>query len=534
MRSLGKLFAILAPLALAAPVLATAACGSDTGPSSDSCTGDKCDDLDLPDSEIPDSACDGVMRDVSGRRNAKVAGRLHDPVAQLLWHNTESCPTTYQDIMAKLREVDNDGCSGERDGIRTRVVSETAQLADEPTSYRLVTSRRCGDRAEHEVLFSLFGVRAGATSLPETVELIAFDKSEGVFNYYEAGPGEISFFGNSRDMKKGSEGNTRRCAQCHTGGGLIMKELDTPWMHWEGHTDTPGAADLVSAHPDLGTKASGSNMESVVKAGNREWNEARVDFLLEQGTLRDVLEPLFCTVEVNIDNGSDFPTTKMDSFSADSLLDPHLKGFGFLDIENQDYLDQMEENGQEVPGMGAADTLFAYAFIERAHADNNFVDALISRKIITEEFAKDVLAVDFTRPIFSSDRCDLLQQMPTERAKDATAEELTDSVIAALAGAEGGTPAGDLLANLEAEGGHNDIVDAFMESCEGLTSKQRTERMMRIQSLNRTKARELHVFEFPQTLPTDNLRVNEDSRLDPTNCELTNDYVSIQTAAAQE
>lgn len=532
MRSLGKLFAILAPLALAAPVLSTAACGSETGTgTNDSCTGDKCDDLDLPDSEVPASACDGVMHDVSGRSNERVAGRLHDPVANLLWHNDESCPSTYQDIMAKLREVDTEGCTDERDGIKTRVVSETAQLADEATSYRLVTSRRCGDRAEHDILFSLFGVRAGATSLPETVEIIAFDKTEGVFNYYEAGPDAIEFFGNSRDMKKGSQGNTRRCAVCHTGGGLIMKELDTPWLHWEGHTDTPGASDLVTAHADLGTKASGSNMESVVKAGNRAWNEARVDFLLEQGTLQDVLEPLFCTVEVNLDNGADFPTTKMTRFPVDSLLDPHLKGFGSLSIENEDYLAQMEANGQEVPGMGVPDTIFAYAFIERAHADNNFVDALISRNIITEEFAKDVLAVDMTRPIFSEDRCGLLQQMPTERAEDATAEQLTESVIAALATAEAGTPAGDLLANLEAEGGHAEIVDTFIEACEGLTSKQRTERFMRIQSLNRNNARSLAVFEFAQTLPDDNLRVNEASRLDPTTCDLTTDYVSIQAVA---
>ena len=102
---------------------------------------------------------------------------------------------------------------------------------------------------------------------------------------------------------------------------------------------------------NLGTKASGSNMESIVKAGNRAWNEARVDFLLEQGTMRDVLEPLFCTVEVNLDNGADFKSTQMTRFPVDSILDPHLKSFGSLSIENADYIAQMEANGQEVPGV---------------------------------------------------------------------------------------------------------------------------------------------------------------------------------------
>ena len=46
-------------------------------------------------------------------------------------------------------------------------------------------------RAEHEVLFSLFGIRAGAETLPEKVEIMAFDKTAGVFNYYDE-EGELS------------------------------------------------------------------------------------------------------------------------------------------------------------------------------------------------------------------------------------------------------------------------------------------------------------------------------------------------------
>ncbi|MEN8197013.1 MAG: hypothetical protein ABFS30_10945, partial [Pseudomonadota bacterium] len=51
----------------------------------------------------------------------------------------------------------------------------------------------------------------------------------------------INFFGTSADMLEGKgTGDTRRCAACHVGGGLIMKELDAPWLHWEGDTTTPG------------------------------------------------------------------------------------------------------------------------------------------------------------------------------------------------------------------------------------------------------------------------------------------------------
>ncbi len=529
MSTFAKTLALLAPFLLALP-----GCGSD-GPSTTGgdCTGDKCDDLlDLPDSEIAPSACDGMMHDLSGRGNQRVAGRVNDPVAKMLWQGQDGCPSSFQDIMAKLREVDGEGCEEERSGIKTRVVTETAQLADMPTSYRLVTTRQCGDRDEHEIIFSLFGVRAGATSMPAGVEIMAFDKTEGVFNYYETGPGEINFFGNSRDMKKGSEGNTRRCAKCHTGGGLVMKELDTPWMHWEGHMDTPGAADLVEANPILGTKTGGSNMESLTNNGNRAWNAARVDFLLEKATVRDLLEPLFCTVEVNIDNGSDFPDSAMSSIKMDSLLDPKLKSFGSISIENADYLAQLETNGQKVPGFDDADTAFAYAFIERAKADIKFIDMLVDRDIITEEFVKDVLAVDMTRPIFSDDRCQLLQSVPADFvAADGKSAELSEAVKTVLASSEAGTPAGDLLANLSVEGGHTVLVDAFVESCEALDSKTLVDRALQIQSLHRIKAQRLPVFEFAQTLPADDLNVSDTSRFDPTNCEITTGYVSVATVA---
>src|SRR5687768_10133071 len=124
----------------------TAAGGDDSG---NSCDGDKCDDLDKPDSEVEDTPCDGVMVDASGRDHEKVAGRLNDPLAKLAFRNGDSCPNTFADIMDKLRETDADGCSDVRDGIVTRLVSETAKATGSPTNYRAVVTRTCGDRDTH-------------------------------------------------------------------------------------------------------------------------------------------------------------------------------------------------------------------------------------------------------------------------------------------------------------------------------------------------------------------------------------------------
>jgi hypothetical protein len=127
----------------------------------------------------------------------------------------------------------------------------------------------------------------------------------------------------------------------------------------------------------------------------------------------------------------------------------------------------------------------------------------------------------------------LLQSIPEDFVPEAgKSAELTEAVKAALAGAEAGTPAGDLLANLQVEGGHQAIVDSFFSSCEALGSKTLVDNAMQIQSMIRTKAQRLPVFEFPQALPADNLNVDDDARLDPTTCEVVTSFVSTPTVAA--
>src|SRR5574339_100115 len=76
------------------------------------CTGGKCDNL-----------------------GEEVAGRLGDPVAKLALQTGDSCPSTYADVMAKLRENDKTGCDqGGRAGINTFVVSERSQTLGKPDS----------------------------------------------------------------------------------------------------------------------------------------------------------------------------------------------------------------------------------------------------------------------------------------------------------------------------------------------------------------------------------------------------------------
>ena len=84
------------------------------------CASGKCD---IPDSQVPDSPCDGIITDQSGARHAKVAGRNNDALSKLVFQTGNDCPASFQAIMAKLRETDKDGCTAdERAGLATRFV----------------------------------------------------------------------------------------------------------------------------------------------------------------------------------------------------------------------------------------------------------------------------------------------------------------------------------------------------------------------------------------------------------------------------
>ena len=525
-------------LAIAASLAMPAALAGCIGAPDDGvdCLSGRCDDV--PDSEVPDSPCDGIITDHSGAGHKKVAGRNQDAFSKLVLQTGDSCKTTFQDMMAKLREVDKDGCAGERDGITTRFIGEVAQLTQTPGSYRTVTTRRCGSRGTEGIIFSQFA-RSTSTAAPANAEIISFDETSGVFNFYDTDGSSMNFFGSSKDLLLGPDGEDRRCAACHVNGGLVMKELDTPWANWEGHVSTPGTDQVAMAVTDFGTKTNGAEFEGVVKNANTKWNKVRIAHLKSVGAkAQDILRPLFCTQEINIDNGANFDSPiaggtggdQLSSIGADSLLDPTLKGFASISITFQDYDDLIRQNGQRVDGVaGAIDTIIDYQFVERSHIDNDYVQALKAAGIVDDDFIKDVLMVDFTRPIFSDDRCGLLTFAPDLSGDQLTAAAVRDGFISALESESpaAGSPGATLLASLKStsDGAEHDAkVEAFLTACKGLGSRQFLANALAITSLNRNKARELPVIETPPMLPTDNQSVDPASRLDPTTCQLTTSF----------
>lgn len=480
--------------------------------------------------EDAEPACE--VENASGRAADEnfVAG-FNDPLAALVLKPGDSCPTTFEATLEKLRQIDKTGfCNeGGRAGVATIAVSERAQILDEPDGMRLVITRTCGDREQHELTFSVF---SGPSQFDRrNAEAIAFDRETGVFNYYAIEGGRWAWFGNSMDMIRPDA--TSRCAACHTGGGLIMKELDSPWLHWEGHHDIPGVTELIDNNEDLGSQDDGIGMENLVRDGNDAWTETRVKNLAAEKDIKELLRPLFCSVEINLDNGADFADSEFSFLGADFFLDPKFRTFTSVTIDTEKYEAQMEANGQEVVDRSGSvlkkdgeilrDTIFAFPYPERSAADGTHVDELRNQGVIDRDFMMDVLAVDFTRPIFSDERCGLLEFVPTN--VDLNPVAISEGFAANIEAASpaDGTAAAQFLTHLKDPADadvHADKAETFMDACKARPSEEMTVDAMRIVSLRRNQARELPVFEFPETMPFDNVSIGRDARFDAETCEI--------------
>lgn len=550
-----------------------------------------------------------------------IFGHLDDPIAKLLADDASSCPTTLQGILDELKvavEAGKSDCN--LDSLRTMIVTESHQILDRDVQtsggFRTVTAIDCGEDRGN-ILFSSDGSFGDGF-----LEIMALDETAGVFNYYDRldQNGKLSYFGHSQMFvanppENGSGRTNRKCGACHSGGGLVMKELAAPWLHWEGDTTTKGAAALISANAErLGNPSNGIEMESITRNGNRIWNETRIEFLKdnteslpkafdsiltgnqELNPTQKLLEPLFCVTEVNLDNASsqgrlarqgEVDQTGGVTFAP--LGGPVLPiGFGSLNFSADNY-DTVLDTGNYGVFSGntriARDTHFALPFITRGEADVDFIQKLQQAGIVDNEFVDDVLAVDLTRAI-STDRCELLRKVPNLAPENRTANEIRAAFINSLK--DGGaveqdqTPAQELLNNfLNPDDNHQQKSQAFTQACQGrLTAANdvanairaatpNTERFelqavwkqilvdaglltqadeapkteneavaialrdglvedyMLVIEAGRDAARKREVFEFPMTMQQKPGQTPFATRLHPTTCEITTEFVAL-------
>jgi hypothetical protein len=506
------------------------------------------------------SACTVVAMKDNHTMTADELAKLDDPVANFILKG-DGCPLTFTDIQAKLLKTDP--CAQGEPGLSTRLVTDRAQLLGKPDSYRAVVKRECQKRTDHELFMSVFGIgtRADAqgkvtdVGVPQTtLELIgeqktkdAAGKTSGVFNFYAREDNQWKFFGSSADfVTSGYECNAdgacipkaatnQRCASCHVGGGLVMKELQSPWVNWEGARSTPGSQDVIGKNPALfGTQGNGVDLETSVERGNQDdWIPARVALLKKLG-LKDVLRPLFCSTDMNLVSRN---VPNLQGLAFDTLFRSN-GGFVTFDQYNKAVATAKQRvvdgrSGQQLIGAGgkpAVDTVFGFTFPERSTQDEDYVTELQNQHIVDIDFVKDVLIVDFTRPLYSPTRCKMLDSLPDvaetdmqfEKVKAAVIDKLKDTTDPALS---------QLLANLKDPTDaavHDVAVSKFGDACSARLKSEpdvyvldllRYASHVRKAAKRARNAKNGGIIEFPETLPVDDL-AEPTAGFDPVSCKL--------------
>ncbi len=458
-------------LALTTAITACDAPETDT-PDRERPAGGKADDLDT------NAACPTVIdrsRGVDG--GAIDLSALHDPIAQFVLRAEGECPTNWTELAATLAERDTAGCE-DGAGMRTMIVSESAHALGTEAEMRTVSLRTCGGRPDHGLAFSLTGGTLDGPSLPKDVEILAFDDTLGMFVFYTLQGGQWSFHGTSKDVV--AEGSKSLCAQCHTDGGMVMKELENPWLHWEGNATIAGAQELVDRFDDLGAHSTASDLEQVVRTGNRAWDEIWVKDLLLAGNLREVLHPLFCAREFNIGAATKAAGTGVRFVPALALVDDTFDGGAFplqVNVSTAAYEAAIGDAKQHLEHRGAtlrdsagkiiADTPFGLPFVHRARADKQFVERLEQIGVIDRDFVFDVLAIDFTRPVFSPERCALLDRVPDVGALTVSVPDGKAAVAARFADV-----IGDCCTPHAGSGCSGDTVEACVCAQDGFCCEQ--------------------------------------------------------------
>jgi hypothetical protein len=183
-------------------------------------------------------------------------------------------------------------------------------------------------------------------------------------------------------------------------------------------------------------------------------------------SMQELLRPLFCPMEVNIESDSEAfddrkPTLQVpSSFFVDSRL-----AAATISIKREHYDAALQRVSSRLPkNAGRADADHAWLTPVKARSDMVAVDSLVEQGVVDNEFVAAVLAVDFTNPVFSRRRCDLLKLVPEERGPDFVAR-----FRSALRGSSG-PDAVELLDNLSNPARNADFHKkqalAFLTKCQ--------------------------------------------------------------------
>jgi hypothetical protein len=401
------------------------------------------------------------------RMSAAQVKALGDPFARLLLARG-NFPRTAEDVVEGIRAAVRKADPLRR--LQTFVVGEGSQLpraADSAAVDRnlrfIVTLGRGPDGPD------VF-VSVGDPKQVGGVEVMAWKRGAGGFNFYRSTGRMWMFAGNSRDaLQPRSRG--KGPFESHPSGALLMKELKEPWNNWHSPlANIPVTAfapgDRRRRHPWFTGRAPGGAYAlefGAARPAITRWAQKRFARLRNQGGTvgrpRQIMRQVIDTPTVNLvtsfresrglrDAGTvDLPASffvDVDAFSGILELDfpPPFNVSGKIYKRALEKFDVRLEDDRGFVQQG--DTHFCFLAPERAFEDQEVLRELIRIGLVTKRLAACLLMVDPWNPIFSERRRSLLRHVPDSariaNRRSRFSAELADAILAAAKGAPAGSP----------------------------------------------------------------------------------------------
>ncbi|MEV7028300.1 hypothetical protein, partial [Kitasatospora sp. NPDC093558] len=368
-------------------------------------------------------------------------------------------PMTVQDLLAGLPQPPG--------GLPNAVylIGEAGQIPPDASpapyrDFRFAITRTALQNREVDLLIS-----TGAGDDPATtfLQVAAWDPAAGVFNYYARISPSWVWSGDSWSALA-QESRGRGCFDSHVNGSVVMKELTLPWSNWQSQSATIrlAADDPLRADPLFAQVVGAENLEPTVRSLVGRWTAARLAAVTRTGTVDrpdHLMRQLFTTTSVNLASSAvqsstitaasdDFPLPIGFWLNRQALLDdlelpvtaslPRVPAVEYVaSLTEFGFRLQERASGFSQPG----DTFFAFVFPEAAFEDNDVVRQMVQSGLITAKFAACALMVDFTNPVFSPDRAQLMTYVPTgATAVGGLATQIAQAIAQAAAGLPATSP----------------------------------------------------------------------------------------------
>lgn len=349
-----------------------------------------------------------------------------------------------------------------------------------------------------------------SSAFPENLtflEVLGWDDRRGRYNYYKLDRQQSEtkatwkFRGSSVNADTLTlQQRTGTCLACHINGAPVMKELPFPWNNWHSFkfqatylTASDSARWPVSQNPRFGGLKGAETLETdFILPAITNFSTPRINSLLRRkanGTptvdsdgLAEVLDgprllkPLFETTEFNMISSDQLsglhPLPAISGRPGAPVVIPatfflnaniiagqgvaRIQGLGISEAQEfskvaavspVEYEALIRDSGVKLGGQQPGDANFAWFVPEPSHVDNDLIDRLLRRGVITPQFGAAVLLIDLENPMFSASRMSLRKVVPAtfkfkpiQSGANAHPDDLSKKVIATLEAAQ---PAGE-------------------------------------------------------------------------------------------